>query len=126
MEKQKKMISFENLPAEIQEMMKKKYPNGFIGHTHKVATPKETFNVVNFDTTDVYYMVKVKLVDKKAKANDDDDDESFADDEFSVPDTGGGGLEEDKDEFGNDEEEDNYGDKPEEGGDDDDDDDDEV
>lgn len=125
MEKQKKMISFENLPVEIQEMMKKKYPNGFNGHTHRVETPKETFNVVNFETSDAFYMVKVKLVDKKSKAADDDDDESFADDEFSVPDAGGTGLDEDKDEFGNDEEEDNYGDKPEDAADDGDDDDDE-
>lgn len=120
------MISFENLPSELQEMLKKKYPNGFAGHTQRIDTPKESLNVVNLETPDVFYMVKVRVVDKKGKNVDDDDDENFADDEFSVPDTGEDGLEEDKSEFGNDEEEDNYGDKPEdepaEGDDDDEDD----
>jgi hypothetical protein len=86
MEKAKKIISFENLPANLQAELKKKYPNGYAGHVQKLATPKETFNVVPLETADALYMVKVKYVEKKSKSMDDDDDEFFGDDDFSVPD----------------------------------------
>lgn len=119
--KLRKMISFENLDPKLQEVLKEKYPNGFLGHTTRIETPKETVNVVNLETKDTIYMVKVKLVDKKRKADDDDDDDNDGVD--LIPDSGPG-MDGDKDEFGDDEEEDNYGDEPvEEGSDDDDDDD---
>ncbi len=112
MEKAKKIISFENLPANLQAELKKKYPNGYAGHVQKLATPKETFNVVPLETADALYMVKVKYVEKNSKSMDDDDDEFFGDDDFSVPDTGGG-FDGEKDEFGSDDEEETEYDKPE-------------
>lgn len=115
MQKARKMISFENLEPKLQEVLKEKYPNGFVGHTQRIETPKETVNVVQFETKDTIYMVKVKLQEKKRKDDDDDDD-----DVDLIPDVVPG-LDDDKDEFGDDEEEDSYGDEPiDEGGDDDD------
>ena len=106
MQKQRKMISFENLEPKLQEVLKEKYPNGFVGHTQRIETPKETVNVVQFETKDTIYMVKVKLTEKKRKDDDDDDDESEMIPEV-VP-----GLDGDKDEFGQEEEDDSYGDEP--------------
>jgi len=118
MQKSRKMISFENLEPKLQEILKEKYPNGFTGHTQRIDTPKETVNVVHFETKDTIYMVKVKLHDKKRR-EDDDDEEDVPD--LGIPEVA---LDGDKDEFGDEEEEDNYGDEPVEEGEGDDDDDD--
>lgn len=116
MQKARKMISFENLDPKLQEVLKEKYPNGFMGHTQRIETPKETVNVVQFETKDTIYMVKVKLQEKKRRDDDDDDDDA----DLGIPDVVPG-LDGEKDEFGDDEEEDSYGDEPvDEGGDDDD------
>jgi hypothetical protein len=106
MQKQRKMISFENLEPKLQEVLKEKYPNGFVGHTQRIETPKETVNVVQFEPKDTIYMVKVKLQEKKRKDDDDDDEEADL-----IPDVAPG-LDDDKDEFGDEEEEDGYGDEP--------------
>lgn len=117
-QKQRKMISLENLAPELQDLLKSKYPNGFLGHTTKIDTPKETVNVVNLETSDTVYLVKVKLDIKKSKHVDDDDD----DDDF-VPEEGGIGSE--KDEFDSDDsdDDDSYDDKADDDGGEDDDDD---
>lgn len=117
MSKQRKMISLENLAPELQDLLKSKYPNGFAGHTTKIDTPKETVNVVNLETSDTIYLVKVKLDVKKSKHIDDDDDDD--DDSFDI----GEGIGGDKDDFGSDDDDDDdsYDDAPEDDGGDDDD-----
>lgn len=120
MEKKKSIISYEKLSPELQKALKAAYPNGFAGHVQKLQTPKETFNVVNLETKDAIYMVKVKVQEKKSKSVEDDDDDDFTPDDFNVPDTGGG-FDGEKDEFGSDDEEEEEYDKPDvdEGDDDD-------
>jgi hypothetical protein len=109
MEKQRKIISFENLSPELQQLLKDKYPNGFAGHTQRIETPKkESLNVIRLETADAILMVKVKVEEKKARPLDDDEDDVAED---FVPDTPA--IDDAKDEFGNDdEEEDDYGDEP--------------
>ena len=118
MEKKRRIISYENLEPKVQELLHKKFPAGFVGHVQKIQSPKgETLNVVQLETADSIFMVKVKLnMPKKAKS-DDDDDEFFGDE---VPEAGDG-FDTDKEEFGaGDDEEDSYGDGPAEEYDDDD------
>ena len=88
MDKQRKIISFENLSPELRKDLIKAFPNGFAGKTEKIVTPKETLTVVRFETKDAIYMVKVKLSEKKSV--DDDDDDDFGGDDFGVPDAVGG------------------------------------
>lgn len=111
MEKLRKIISFENLSPELQQLLKEKYPNGFAGHTQRIETPKkETLSVIRLETSDAILMVKVKVEEKKARAIDDDDDDAPTDDFVTAdaPD-----IDDAKDEFGSDDEEDDdYGDEP--------------
>lgn len=107
-EKQKKIISHENLDAKVLDMFNKKYPNGYAGFIQNIPSPKgEMLHVVSLETEDAIYLVKVKVQAKKTR--DEDDDEFFGDE---IPEAGDG-FDGDKDEFnGNDDEEDNYGDGP--------------
>ena len=108
-EKQKRIISHENLDPKILELFNKKYPNGYQGFIQNIPSPKgEMLHVVSLETEDSIYLVKVKVQANK-KNRDEDDDEFFGDE---IPEAGDG-FDGDKDEFGgNDDEEDNYGDGP--------------
>lgn len=108
-EKQKRIISHENLDPKILDLFNKKYPSGYGGFIQNIPSPKgEMMHVVPLETEDSIYLVKVKVQAKKNR-NEDDDDEFFGDD---IPEAGDG-FDGDKDEFsGNDDEDDNYGDGP--------------
>ena len=72
MGKVNKVISYENLTPELQELMSKKYPNGYNDYVIKVSTPSKEFWAVTLDSPDVSYLVKVPV---KVDTNTDDLDE---------------------------------------------------
>jgi hypothetical protein len=72
MGKVNKVISYENLTPELQELLSKKYPNGYTDHVIKVATPSKEFWAVTLDTPETSYLIKVPV---KVDTNTDDLDE---------------------------------------------------
>jgi hypothetical protein len=87
MGKVNKVISYENLTPELQELMLKKYPNGYNDYVIKITMPTKEFWAVTLDAGDVSYLVKVPV---KVDTNTDDLDEphygeepSSSDDSFN-------------------------------------------
>lgn len=75
--KQKKHIvtSYHNLPVELQEELKKKYPFGFTDVMMRVDKPQgDFFYAVPFETDEISYLVKIDV-----KIDDNIDDENDGD-----------------------------------------------
>lgn len=89
MEKKRVVVSFENLSAELQEVLKKKYPYGFLDSVIKVNTATSHFYAVTMDTEDSSYLVKVNVkIDSKSEDVDNDDlgdEDSESGDDFGTP-----------------------------------------
>ena len=85
MGKVNKVISYENLTPELQELMAKKYPTGYSDFVMKVATPSKEFWAVTLDTPEASYLVKVPVkVDTGASDLDERDyGEESSDESFS-------------------------------------------
>lgn len=85
MGKVNKVISIQNLSAELLELLHKKYPDGYQNHVIKVTTPKNDFFYgVTLDTPEVSYLVKVPV---KIDTNPDEiDEKGFEDDDTTTPD----------------------------------------
>lgn len=77
MEKKKLVISYNNLSPELLELVKKKYPAGYLNHVFKVTKPNnDFFYAITLDTEDSSYLIKVNVkIDTKPK--DDDDEKDF-------------------------------------------------
>ena len=62
-EQKKKVIThFNNLPPDVQEEVKKKYPDGFANYKIKITKPNnEFFFAVPYDTEDISYLVKIDV-----------------------------------------------------------------
>jgi hypothetical protein len=82
MEKKRVIKSMENISAEVMEMVKKKYPDGWANHVIRVNKGNnEFFHAITVDTDDTSYMIKVNVkvdsiedLEKFAKEDDFDHD----------------------------------------------------
>jgi hypothetical protein len=62
MEKKKVIIHYNNLPPEVLEALKEKYPDGHQHHIFKVTKPNsDFFYAVTLDTKDTSYLIKVDV-----------------------------------------------------------------
>lgn len=81
--KQKKRVvtSFYNLPVELQEELKRKYPAGFTEAMIRIEKgPGEFFYAVVLDTEDISYLVKI---DVKIDGDlDEEEDKEYYDDDI--------------------------------------------
>ena len=85
MAKKRLVVSYENLPAGVIELVEKQYPEGWANHVMKVQTSKENFFfAILVDTEEISYLVKVK-VKKDRKGIDADEDFLPEFDELSGP-----------------------------------------
>lgn len=86
--KKRLVVSFNNLPAELQEAIKVAYPAGFADVMIRVPKPNgEFFFAVPFETEEISYLVKIDV--KIDDTNPDDDDKDIFGDEEDI-----GGTEE--------------------------------
>ncbi|MBO7300984.1 MAG: hypothetical protein J6U53_06265 [Tidjanibacter sp.] len=78
--KRRSVVSFSNLPEELQEEVKKLYPYGYNEAMMRIEKPNgEFFYAVPFETDEVSYLVKVTVkIDDHIE--DDDDKDYYSDD----------------------------------------------
>lgn len=60
MKKKRKIISFENLPQEVADYIKTKFPNGYENHVKRIDAPNPFYAIV-VDYGDMSYLVKVNV-----------------------------------------------------------------
>lgn len=78
--KKRLVVSFNNLPAELQEQVKALYPYGYSDSMMRIDKPNgDFFFAVPFETEEVSYLVKIDV--KIDEVSADDDDKDFFDDE---------------------------------------------
>ena len=79
--KRKSVISFNNLPLELQEAVKAAYPYGYSDSLMRIDKPNgDFFFVVPFETEEVSYLVKIDV--RVDDITDDEDDKEYYDDEI--------------------------------------------
>lgn len=62
MDKKKVIVHISNLPPEVMEALKEKYPDGYMHHVFKVTKPNnDFFHAVTVDTEDSSYLIKVDV-----------------------------------------------------------------
>ena len=73
--KRRSVVSFANLPEELQEEVKKLYPYGYNEAMMRIEKPNgDFFYAVPFETEEVSYLVKVTVkIDDHIDDNDDSD-----------------------------------------------------
>lgn len=75
--KSKKRIvtSYKNLSPELQEELKRRYPNGYVDHMMRVdKLPGDFFYAVVLETEDINYLVKVDVkIDDNPEEEEDKD-----------------------------------------------------
>jgi DNA-directed RNA polymerase subunit delta len=72
--------AYEQLPDDLVERIKEKYPDGFDDHLITFTNPRGEIEVaLPFETDDTYYLVKMP---KSAASDDEEDFESSSYDEF--------------------------------------------
>ncbi len=65
---------YDKLPKDIQTHLKNEYPNGFSHKLISYTTPKgEKVMALPFETDDLYYLVRVTVLDTRNIVKDDDD-----------------------------------------------------
>ena len=92
--KKRLVASFRNLPSELQEAIKQKYPLGFSEAMMRIDKPNgEFFYAVPFETDEINYLVKI----------DDDEDKDYYDDDIKgaddLQDDDNSGDDEDRDDM---------------------------
>jgi hypothetical protein len=72
-QKKRIVISYHNLPAQLQEELKRCYPLGFTDHMIRVDKgPADFFYAVDFETAEARYLVKVDVkIDNKPEEEED-------------------------------------------------------
>ncbi len=66
--RKKVIISYEKTPTELKELILKKYPDGWVNHTKKVAAPNGAFYAITVDYGEATYLVKMPVkVDEKSE-----------------------------------------------------------
>ena len=79
--KRRSVISFNNLPLEIQEAVKAFYTYGYSEAMMRINKPNgDFFFAVPFETDEVSYLVKIDV--KIDDPTEDDDDKEYYDDEI--------------------------------------------
>ena len=79
--KKRSVVSFNNLPLELQEAVRAEYPYGYSDSLIRVDKPNgDFFFAVPFETELVSYLVKIDV--KIDDLTDDDDDKEYYDDEI--------------------------------------------
>lgn len=73
--KKRSVVSFTNLPVELQEEVKKLYPYGYTEAMMRIDKPNgEFFYAVPFETEEVSYLVKINVkIDDHIEEEDDKD-----------------------------------------------------
>ncbi|MBR6830621.1 MAG: hypothetical protein IKM58_00875 [Tidjanibacter sp.] len=80
-QKRRSVISFHNLPIEIQEAVKEKYPLGYTDYMIRVDKPSgDFFYAVPFETDEVSYLVKVDV--KIDDGNIEEEEKDYFNDEI--------------------------------------------
>jgi hypothetical protein len=71
--KKRVVVSFHNLPEELQEAVKKKYPTGFTDSMIRIDKgPGDFFYAVVYETDDTSYLVKIDVnIDDKIEEEED-------------------------------------------------------
>ena len=88
--KKRLVVSYHNLPAELQEELKKKYPNGYTDSMLRIDKgPGDFFYAVVLETEDTSYLVKVDV--KVDGQLDEEEDKEYYDDEIKGADDIQGG-----------------------------------
>lgn len=79
--KKKSVVSFKNLPPELQDAVKKFYPLGYAEQMIRVDKgPGDFFYAVPFETDEISYLVKIDVkIDSKV---DDEEDKDYYDDDI--------------------------------------------
>ena len=79
--KKRVVISYHNLPVELQEELKKRYPQGYTEAMMRIERgPGDFFYAVVLETDQISYLVKV---DVKIDGNlDEEDDKDYYDDDI--------------------------------------------
>lgn len=79
--KKRIVTTFNNLPSDLQELVKEHYPTGYTEAMMRIDKPNgDFFYAVPFATEEVDYLVKIDVkIDDKAH---EDDDKSLYDDEI--------------------------------------------
>ena len=78
--KKRVVVKFQNLPEEIQEAVRKKYPHGFTDHMIRIDKgPGDFFYAVVYETEDTNYLVKID-VSIDGQMEDEEDKDFFGDD----------------------------------------------
>jgi hypothetical protein len=74
MDKKRVIINYSNLPAEVLEALRQKYPLGYSNFVMKVKTGNDSFfYAVTVDMEDTSYLIKVPVkIDTKSTKDDDD------------------------------------------------------
>lgn len=76
--KKRLVVSFNNLPVELQEAVKEFYPLGFSDVMMRIEKPNgDFFFAVPFETDEVSYLVKIDV--KIDEVHEDDDDKDYYD-----------------------------------------------
>jgi len=72
--KKKVIVSYQNLTAELKELILKKYPLGWVNHMIKVKGAGDNyFHAITLDTDDTSYLIKVPVkIDQKSDKDDED------------------------------------------------------
>lgn len=79
--KKRLVVSFNNLPVELQEEVKAAYPAGYTDSMIRVDKPNgDFFYAVSFETEEVSYLVKIDV--KIDDISEEDDDKDYYDDEI--------------------------------------------
>jgi hypothetical protein len=88
MEKKRVIKSLENLDIDLKKLVKKRYPDGFEDHLIRLQNAKkEPFFVVNLETEDTMYLVKIAVTKNNSGGYDiDDEDDEDRDEESNVED----------------------------------------
>lgn len=79
--KKRLAVSYHNLPVELQEELKRKYPNGYTEAMIRIDKPSgDFFYAVVLDTEEISYLVKI---DVKVDGNiEEEEDKDYYDDEI--------------------------------------------
>lgn len=87
--KKRVVVSYKNLSPELQEEIKKQYPNGYTDSMLRVDKgPGDFFYAIMLETEEVSYLVKVdvKVDDQVEDQVEDEDDKDYYSDEIKETD----------------------------------------
>lgn len=94
--KKRVVVKFQNLPEELQDAVKKQYPQGFSDHMIRIEkSPNDFFYAVVFETEDTNYLVKID-VNIDGQIEEDDEKDYYNDEIKGADDIIDGGEEEEE------------------------------